>query len=98
MGQPKSIAAYSQEIDLWQRALESPRGIKIACTDPTSAWRKRQRLFAARQRAREYNASAFPADDPRSRSSFYEGISIIQQGSDLLMVHAQPIIQLIEDL
>lgn len=85
MPAPQNLQAFGSEIEIWQRALESPRGIRVPMPDSAAATRLRQRLFQARERQRKEHRKVFAPDDLQYGKSFYEAFSIKIEGTALII-------------
>lgn len=66
----------TSEADLWQEALESPRGIRVKLPSGKAAWHKRAWLYNERRKAQRASLKLFAADHPMHGKSFYDNISI----------------------
>jgi hypothetical protein len=68
-----SLDAYKTELELLQRALEAPRGLRISCPDPI---RQRALLYYARAAERKHNKKIFPQDNAMHGRSYFDNLVI----------------------
>jgi hypothetical protein len=68
----KSPNAFEDAIETFERALNSPHGIRIVCGSRGEAVRLRARFHYWRTLDREQNKKVFPADDPRHGVCVYD--------------------------
>lgn len=71
-----SIGAHEPQLELWQKALESERGIKVNCASNADALALRHRLYYARQAQCRLHRKAYPSDHPQHGRSFYEELTV----------------------
>jgi hypothetical protein len=73
-------------LDIWQRALESPNGVRLKLLDEVQARDIRARLYHARAAQRRAHLKVYPEGDPMRGKSFYEHLTAKRQGAELLIV------------
>lgn len=83
MSIPTSISAYTSELEIWQRALESPRGIEIKAETLGRAKHIRQRLYGARKRQRELHSRIYNPGEPMYGNSRYEELEVTIHGTSV---------------
>ena len=71
-----SRAAYADCFDIFDRALESPRGIRILTTTEGVANNLITRLNYSRLLSRAESREVYPADDPNFGLSPYDGLVV----------------------
>jgi len=74
------LETYQPQLDLWQRALESPNGLSIRCPDPREAKALRFRLYHARRAQARLHRKIFPQEDPRHSASYYDHLVVTVNG------------------
>lgn len=69
------IGAYADLLETWQRALESPKGIRIRTDTPEAAHALRMRLYHARRAQQRQHKRVYPTDHPMHGRSYYDSMS-----------------------
>lgn len=72
MPQPKSIAAYSDCEEQFERAITSVHGVAVSLDTPGSATQFIQKMNTYRERLRKQSRGIYPPDDPRYGTSPYD--------------------------
>lgn len=70
-----NLALYQAYFDLWQRALESPKGIAIDCPTPEEARNLRFTLLRARSAQAKAHKKIYPPGHDRWGKSFYDDLT-----------------------
>lgn len=92
---PTNMDQYQNEEELFLRAFESPRGIRIRQDVPDAqsfngwAMATRMRLHKARQVHRELSKDMYPPDDARWGRSTYDKL-LVKINKDLLAIEIIP--------
>jgi hypothetical protein len=98
MSMANNLEAHQQFLDVWQRALDSPRGIQVNCENPVDY---RARLYNARTAERRHNKKVYPADHVLHGKSYYDGL-VVRLVRDVkairIIKHDAPIIEEITEL
>lgn len=76
MGFSESIAAYPDVQELFDKALESSKGLRLTFKDKAEATINAGRFNAYRVRLRRENARVYPADHPMHNTTPYECLMI----------------------
>lgn len=82
MPQSRDPRAYPSERAVLERALDAPRGIRIAYGSPGAAWNAMQRFRAVRSNDRRESMKIFPLDHPMFGRSIFETLAIYQADAD----------------
>lgn len=88
MPMSKSLIAYTDCKAVLDRALESPKGLKIPRETDGAAIYLQQRLNYFRKLDRDFTRSIFPSEDPRHGVSVYDCLTIRRDGTT---VYVQPV-------
>jgi hypothetical protein len=96
MPQAKNIAAFEDLRPHYNRALQSPNGIRIRCASSGAAVSMRARFYTLRKLEREASVDLFPPEHPLRGLSPYENLSISIEDNCVVIRHTEPIV--VEDL
>ena len=72
MSLPNQIGAYGPELDLFDRAIDDPKGIRVHAGSETAAEQMRFRLHQARALQRVENTRIYDKTDPRHGNCEYD--------------------------
>lgn len=76
MTMPKSIDAYKECDDIFERALNSPKGFFVIFADERSAIQFRIKMNVYRDKLRKKNRGIYPEDHPQHGTSPYDAYKI----------------------
>lgn len=68
-----NLGAHQQYLDIWSKAFESPKGIRVRTSNPIAM---RQRLYSARAAERKHNARVFDDSNIMHGKSYYDDFVI----------------------
>jgi hypothetical protein len=71
-----NIEIHQPFLDIWQRALESSKGIRLLFETRDEAFHTQQRLYQARQAERRNNAKVYPQGHPLHGKSHYASLMV----------------------
>lgn len=83
MGFPNSIAAYPDVEALFEKALQSERGLKLTFKDANEATVNAGRFNAYRVRLRRENKRIYPADHPLHNSTPYDCLMVRRKDNEV---------------
>lgn len=92
---PNSLSGYA---DVFQRALDSPKGVKITLPSRAEAVNFRAGLNRYRAQDRAANAKIYPADHPMHAISVYDPYKIVLRETTLVIEPVVPVDLQIEDV
>lgn len=96
MSMANNLEAHQTYLEVWQRALDSPKGIRVRCDNPIDF---RARLYNARTAERRHNKKVYPADHVLHGKSYFDGLMVrIAEGAVKIVKHDDPIIEEISEL
>jgi hypothetical protein len=98
MGFPDSIAAYPDVQELFDKALDSSKGLKLTFSSENEAILNTGRFNAYRVRLRRENERTYPADHPHHKSTPYDCLMIKRRGNQVIVEKLQVGRYNIEDL
>lgn len=79
MAPSNKIGAHQAYLDVWQRALEADRGIRIKVQNPVDY---RGRLYHARAAERKHNLQAYPEEHVMHGKSYYDHLIVrLEEGA-----------------
>jgi hypothetical protein len=96
MSMANSLEAHRIYLDVWQRALDSPKGIRVETNNPIDY---RARLYNARAAERRAHLRLYPNDHPMHGRSYYDGLIIrLRDGAVDVVKDEVPAVQEIKEL
>lgn len=98
MSNSPALVSYRDVLEMWQRALESPNGVKTTCPSPQEAIHVRFRLYNARKQLRAESKRIHPPDSPQWGRSPYDDLVVKVVGTQVLVVKAESLLLDIEEL
>lgn len=93
MSLPNRLAAYEDCLDIFQRAIDSPRGSRTAFGTSSEGFVFQSRMHQARKLQRELNQRVFDRSDPQWGSSEYDKLIVrapVQSDDGLWWVYIEP--------
>jgi len=73
MPSANNLGAHKPYLDIWDRAAASPKGIRIAVSNPTDF---RARLYHARAADRKNNAKVYPEGNVMHGRSYFDDYTV----------------------
>lgn len=86
----KNLSAYEDLRRHFDRALISPKGIRITVASSGAAVSLRSRFYMLRKLEREASIDLYPPGDERRGASPYENIAISTLDNTVLLTHSTP--------
>ena len=71
-----NLSAYEDCFDLFDRAKQSPRGIRVSVLDQGAAYQLRLRLYYSRRLLRDEARTIYAHDDPAYGISAFDALAI----------------------
>ncbi len=97
MGLSNSIGSYEDLIPVLDRALASPRGIRIDAKSYGTAVHYRQRLYKLRSLARNQSLDIYPPGDPQRGTSAWDNLSVeVVPGSSFVLIKKRAAVEIEE--
>jgi hypothetical protein len=85
MGQPLGTNALPTARGILDRALESPRGIKVNCSTPKRAFSLRMQCYTCKSRERARSTKIYPTDSPMYGCTPWDGLQFQLDGAFLIV-------------
>ena len=86
MTAPKSVAAYGDCEEHFQRALNSANGIAVTLEAPGMATRFRQKMNSYRALLRRQSQKVYEPSDPRFNTSPYDAYALVEDKENFCRV------------
>jgi len=80
---PESFESLIDCREYMDKALESPKGLKLTCTSAGMAKHQQVRFHRARRLDRQASLKIFEPSDPQYGKSVYDGLAFCRQGKEL---------------
>lgn len=91
MSLPTSRLAFVDCIEVFDRALEDPKGIRVRQKDSDAAWHYRMRMHQARKLIQNDNRQTYEEDHPMFGRSIYDTLAIrIRKVDDIFYLYIAP--------
>lgn len=82
MGQTTDINAYADIRALMDRALETPKGIRVRCANPADAHRKRMNVYSVRHNDLKLSRQTWPEGHPNHNTTVYASLAVWRATED----------------
>ena len=91
MSLPNSLLSYQDCLDVFERAVETPEGIRVRFSSSDDATHFRMRLHQCRRLQREQNAETYEEGHPMCGKSLFDGLTCtlrnLKSGSYVYLRH-----------
>jgi hypothetical protein len=90
-----NLAAHKYYLDIWQQALEAPKGIRVRTSSPKDF---RARLYHARAADRRANAKIYPPDNVMHGKSYFDPFIVHHEEDAVRIVPTSIEVEGVEEL
>lgn len=91
MPPPRSIEAYQDCQEYWEKALDTPRGLGLTLETQGQATRFRMRMNMLRDKLRKQSRDIFPEGDPRHGRTPFDGLEVRADPENAKRVLIRPV-------